>query len=332
MRKEEMTSLPVDLALPTTFDRVIEEEIEKEDWPDTDEDVDGEDAGFIRYNRAFVAKMSLTADNLKAYYNVIKNALLSYNGVKSRISWCSDTYNKGRIRLAKINVRGNSLMLYLALDPARYEGTKYRYRFVGFKKKFEYVPMLVKVRSKRGLRYALELIADLMANNGIAQGPVPTVAYAPERFALEWLMERNLVRVVGEQEADPEQEADLDEQPVAAPLPVPEAVSVDVACADRTLSDSEAIASLTTESAVSRRKGNKKAMVNIDVISRAFQAGDTVDLDALLAKKLVKSGTGWVKICARGLLDKSLVVKANDFSTVAIKMIVLTGGAAVKIK
>ena len=317
---------------------------------------DEEEVGFIRYNRAFVAKMSMTADNLKAYYNVLKNTLLSYKGVKSRLSWCYDSYNRGRNPIAKINVRGGSLIVYLALDPSRYEGTKYRFRDVSFKKKYADVPMQIKIRSKRGLRYAVELVADIMAGLGIKQGEIGDKEYAPARESLESLMARNLVRIVHshtEEEAlseeaaatvvDQSAEPALVEQPTAPQqepievqpvlpaeknLPSP---SLDVGKADKEMSDSEAYSAL--ETGVARpRKGKKKAGVNIDVIGKAYRAGETVDLASLIERKAVPQGTYWFKVCARGSLDKPLTICANDFSVIAIKMIVLCGGRAVKLK
>lgn len=304
-----------------------------------------EEEGFIRYNRAFIAKMSLTHDHLKAFYNVLKNTLLSYKGVKSRVSWCYDSYNRGRDRLVKINVRGGNLIVYLALDPSRYEGTKYRFRDVGYKAKYAYVPMQIKIRSKRGLRYAVELIADLMTGLSIPQGPVGAVAYAPARESEETLMARNLIRRVGQGEEqeepvveaapiveEPVVEEPIVEEPVVEEPIVEEPVAVDIVTADTTLSDREALAALEAEQVRFRTKGNKKAVVNIDVISRAFSAGDVVDLPALIARKLVPASTGHVKVCARGQIDKPLTIKANDFSVIAIKMILLLGGHAIKVK
>ena len=322
----------------------------QEDEPIVDVDVDEEDAllddeeqdgAFVRYNRAFIAKMSLAADNLKSYYNVLKNALLSYKGVKSRVSWCCDSYNCGRNQLVKINVRGNGLIVYLALDSTAYLGTKYRYRDVGFKKKFAQVPMQIKVKSKRGLRYAIELTADVMRRFGIAAGKPQNAAYAPERESVEMLMQRNLVRIVNQGGAAAEEvqvEPEAQEVPVVVEEPVVQEVAADVAplvdtaVAESRMTDTQARDSLEVERVVVRRRGNKRCMVNIDVISRAFAAGSVVDIDSLIAKKLVHPACGYLKVCARGALDKPLTVKANDFSLIAVKMIVLTGGKAVRTK
>lgn len=358
------------------------------DNDEADDELDDDEAvgnKYVRYNRAFVAKLSQAPDHLKAYYNVLKNNLLSYKGVKSRISWCNDSYNRGRDRLAKINVRGGGLIVYLALDPKAYEGTKYRYRDVGYKKKYADMPMQIKIRSKRGLRYALELTADLMNGLGIAQGAVQQIEYAPAYEDLDALLARNLVRVVKSHvgQADelapkevlaarlkPQNVANdtaaADEAaPVVETIPAvadevaadtiaettpavasettaaevvedtPVVAEVDSVAADMQLSDKQAAAMVEVAAAAPAKggkRGNKKAMVNIDVISRVYRSGDVVDLESLRQHKLVPSGCGWVKICARGMLDKPLTVKANDFSMIAVKMIVLTGGHAVRVK
>ena len=75
--------------------------------------------------------------------------------------------------------------------------------------------------------------------------------------------------------------------------------------------------------------GNKKGIINLDVISRNFEAGDVVTINVLKEKKLVDKNVGFIKVLARGVLDKPLVVKAHDFSIDAAKMIELTGGNVV---
>lgn len=72
--------------------------------------------------------------------------------------------------------------------------------------------------------------------------------------------------------------------------------------------------------------GTKKAEINTDTISAYFQSGDIVTLNSLKEKKLLPANVGFVKVLARGSLDKPLTVIAQDFSTAALKMILLTGG------
>ena len=75
--------------------------------------------------------------------------------------------------------------------------------------------------------------------------------------------------------------------------------------------------------------GNKKGIINIDTISRNFEAGDIVTINSLKDKKLIDKNVCFVKVLARGIIDKPLIVKAQDFSLDAAKMIQLTGGKVV---
>ena len=52
-------------------------------------------------------------------------------------------------------------------------------------------------------------------------------------------------------------------------------------------------------------------------------------INSLKDKKLIDKNVCFVKVLARGIIDKPLIVKAQDFSLDAAKMIQLTGGKVV---
>ena len=68
------------------------------------------------------------------------------------------------------------------------------------------------------------------------------------------------------------------------------------------------------------------AAVNIATLETHFEAGETVDIEALEARGLVKSRKGGLKILARGELSKALTVKANRASEAAKAAIEKAGG------
>ncbi len=70
--------------------------------------------------------------------------------------------------------------------------------------------------------------------------------------------------------------------------------------------------------------------VYTDTLSENFSDGDIVNTAALVKKGLINRNTRHIKVLARGTLDKSLTVEANQFSSDAVKMIILTGGNAVR--
>ena len=73
------------------------------------------------------------------------------------------------------------------------------------------------------------------------------------------------------------------------------------------MSDEKAEAAIGIDTVHKRRIG-KKEIINIDTLSNSFENGDEVTLEALIAKKLVPSKTGSVKLLARGTLNKKLIV------------------------
>lgn len=75
-----------------------------------------------------------------------------------------------------------------------------------------------------------------------------------------------------------------------------------------------------------------KGIINIDTLSKNYQANETVTLESLKEKKLIGNSVNYVKVLARGVLNKPLIVKMPEFSVDAVKMILLTGGKAIKLK
>ncbi len=67
------------------------------------------------------------------------------------------------------------------------------------------------------------------------------------------------------------------------------------------------------------------AVVNVEALNR-FEDGAVVDLDALLAKKIVRKANDGLKVLGNGELTKKLTVKANVFSATAKEKIEAAGG------
>ncbi len=73
----------------------------------------------------------------------------------------------------------------------------------------------------------------------------------------------------------------------------------------------------------------KKDVVNIDLLSKNFKSGEHVTVAKLTAKGLIAKDANYVKVLAKGSLNKPLIVEADDFSLEAVKMIALTGGRVI---
>lgn len=106
--------------------------------------------------------------------------------------------------------------------------------------------------------------------------------------------------------------------------------SITIEEAHEAITDEIAVHFVEVEDSHEDKRYRSKAIINIDTLSLYFASGDTVNLEALKEKKLLPPKTDFVKVLAHGLLDKQLVVEAQDYSADAIKMIILTGGKVIK--
>lgn len=102
--------------------------------------------------------------------------------------------------------------------------------------------------------------------------------------------------------------------------------------ADRLLSDRSAASLVLTEQAPLVTCGQRRVLLHLDTIAMHFEAGERIDLNILKARGLIPYDTLNLKVLARGVLSKALIVCANDFEPRAVKMLLLAGGKAVKKK
>ena len=96
------------------------------------------------------------------YYNVIKNELLSYKKVKSKISFKHEYFRLGMPISARLKIRRKSLYLFIALNPNDYKDSKYKIKDMSGVGSSKDVPTMHKINLPRRAVYAKELIADLM--------------------------------------------------------------------------------------------------------------------------------------------------------------------------
>ena len=278
----------------------------------------------VRYDKSFTARLMQTSEKNKEYYNQIKNELLRYKRVKSRISWRRESFRLGRELVAKLEIRGKTLCLYLALNSADYAETKYFVEDASDKKMNLPVPTLYRIKSDRRARYALDLIADVFRTRETKYtetDPVDFAADYPYEETLA-LVEKELVKIIEvrsgvNDEFDDEDDELNDEDEKDS--------GVSVAEAGREMRDDEA-EKLVRESGNVTMRG-KQTIVNVDTLGEYFSDGETVTFDDMKERiPFLNKSAVCVKVLARGRLNKTLVVEADDFSLDAVKMIVLAGG------
>ena len=296
----------------------------------------------VRYNRSFTARLTQASDEMKSRYSEIKNYILSYKGVKNRISWKREIFRIGRNTFACFVMRGKTLCLCLATDPARFEETKYKIFDLSVRSPKNKMPSMYRILNDRRVKYAKEIIDMLMAELGLNRNE----AYADEDFVLSYrtteeLINCDLIKIIGQnttvsQEVAAVRDVVTKTEPEAIEEPVEEVEEdegISVQDASDKMSDEEAKASVEVEIITKPvRKGGKSAIVNIQSLSKNYSAGEVVNLESLREKNLIAKNVVYVKILAKGSLNKALTVEADDFSLEAVKMIVLTGGRAIRTK
>ena len=161
--------------------------------------MDAETGLVIRLKRSFTAKLKQSDEEVKVYYDMIKNALGSYKKLKSTVSWHGDRFNLGRATVAKMNICGKTLCFYIALDPndPELKTTVYHQKDVGDQKAYQATPFKVKIKSEMGAKRAVRLVGILAEKLGAAKKSdyVPT-DYVQE-FAYETtkeLLEKGLIK------------------------------------------------------------------------------------------------------------------------------------------
>ena len=148
----------------------------------------------VRYNRSFTAMLIQADDTLKGLYSELRNELMAYK-LKQRMSWSAESWYFGRTTYAKFAIRGKTLSLYLALDPEKFENTKYVFNNVRDTAKYRDVPMRVKVKSDRAARWAKELVAAMAERYGLARVDTPKRNFRPDYRDTKSLVKDKLIKL-----------------------------------------------------------------------------------------------------------------------------------------
>lgn len=272
----------------------------------------------IKYDKSFTAKLMQSEPDVKDIYTALKRQIMSYKGVKSRMSWKGETFKSGRTHLMRLGFRGKTLSVYFALNPSDYIDSKYKVEDVSQIAKNAEVPCLYRIKSDLRLRYAKELITTVCQSNGLILQTKPDETDYAEKFPFDTtdnLLEKGLIKLLSDEEAKSGDTFKVRK-------------SVDVSQVRLLMSDEAAADMVEVDKTYSDK--TKRGIVNIDTLSEVFNSGECVDLESMKQRiPYLNKRTTYIKVLGRGVLDKPLTVIADEFSMDALKMIFLTGGKAV---
>lgn len=257
--------------------------------------------------RTFEDTLYETSDKNKMFYSQLKNQLTSFKKVKGKLSKRNESFRHGRELVAKMGFAGRTLKLYLALDPNEYDNASFPHKDVSDKKKYVMVPMMVRVKSMRMLNKAETLINQMMEKKGFT----PKRSFEPVDYVKAYIKPEN--------------------------TPLGEAGYAQLFCDTADLAKAKefptnkAKSAIITESYEASAEEPVKASVTISDINANFPSGATVDLKSLIRAKLVAKNANYVIVTSGEAVTKPLIVKANEIDLNAAKMIMLTGGKAIRL-
>ena len=119
-------------------------------------------------NKSFAQKMMLADEVIKDRYDELKNYALRFRRLKSRISKKFDSINQGRLQFVKLSVAGKTLKLFLNMD-INATDPKFHCKDMREKKTYETVPVLLRIKSGRAVKYAKILIDQCAESYGFKE-------------------------------------------------------------------------------------------------------------------------------------------------------------------
>ena len=194
--REAVEQLPLDTAAQIDYYADTSDEVEQTVVVHREPLIVEEDSfdGRLRYDKSFTARLIQSEDEVKYWYTDIKNELLSYKKVKDRTSWKRETFKcGGKLVLAKLAYRGKMLCVFLPLNPAEY-AEKYHAEDASDMSCYEDTPLMIRLKNKRRVKYAIQLIKIVMEQNTILSVErEPVDYYVPYQGTLE-LIKKGLIK------------------------------------------------------------------------------------------------------------------------------------------
>lgn len=115
--------------------------------------------------RTFEQKLRRSNSILKDYFKSLNLKLVSINGVRIIKSKRFMTYKYKGKPICKVQIKGKTLNVYLALKPNNYQDSKYVFVDASNVKTFENYPMRMKITSPRQFRWMMELLDVIISNS-----------------------------------------------------------------------------------------------------------------------------------------------------------------------
>ena len=121
----------------------------------------------VGYSKSFALKRQKAPPQIAMAYGEIRDRLLCCKGASSKISMVYETITIGKQPIAKLIFTSKALVVCLALSPDEYFGTKYPFKDVSYHKKYQKVPLCLKVSDTKSKEDVLALLDALIQRFGV---------------------------------------------------------------------------------------------------------------------------------------------------------------------
>ena len=149
----------------------------------------------LRYDKSFTARLIQSDDDTKYWYTDLKNELLSFKSVHARISWKRETFKCHKDVVAKLAYRGKQLCIFLPLNPADYmDDNNHPVEDASDMSCYEDTPLMIRLKSKRRVKFAKQLIQVVMDKLDIVRIEREAVDYYMPYEGILELINKGLIK------------------------------------------------------------------------------------------------------------------------------------------
>lgn len=270
-----------------------------------DEVIEKTDDGKIFSDRMLL-KLKMALDRVKRYYSDLRNYLTRYTALDFRSNKSGDVYLYKKKVILRVTVFSRALKVYLGLKPKEID-PKYHTVNMSDKKKYESIPVMIRVSSERSYKYLIELVEMLAKRNKLKDAEKQTdIDYVND-------LESNtqeLVKMLGYDDLLVEKAS------VRTCDVLPNSVARN--------------AQILLTNPYKTKDSKEVYEITVGEISQAFGSKYEVSLPLLKMVGLAPETATTLKVLAKGECKCPVSVKANDYELLALKMIIITGGNVIK--
>lgn len=152
---------------------------------------------FVRYVYGFEARLRYSSPEIKDRYASFVDETGLYKKLVIGCCFRQQRIISGRKTVGLLLFKGKTLCVALALNPKKYENTKYRAIDASDVKRFAKTPMLIKLTSERRLGYAKYLLNKLAEERGLPLREQPVkLDYSVDELSFDELYASDLVKVL----------------------------------------------------------------------------------------------------------------------------------------